>query len=139
MIAPVAGYWYVRGWTALQFPESLFVIVGFTTLVWLTVTFLTRPTDEAILVSFYRRVHPGGMLWKRIALLAPEVRGDEGLGRLVVDWLAGVVLIYATLFGTGKLLLGEPYTGLAFIGVAGLAGWLIIRDLARRGWTTLSR
>jgi solute:Na+ symporter, SSS family len=137
MVAPFAGYWYVRTYTSLHFPESLFVIVGWTTAVWFTATYLTRPTDDATLVSFYRRVHPGGRLWKRIALLAPEVKGDSGLGRLAVDWLAGVALIYTVLFGTGKLILGEVVTGLAFFAVAGLAGWLIYRDLARQGWKAL--
>ena len=139
MLAPFIGYWYVKTFTALHFPESLFVIVGFTTVSWLVVTFLTRPTDEATLVAFYTRVHPGGILWKRIAVLVPKVKGDEGLSRLAVDWLAGVVLVYMTLFGAGKILLGETLTGLAFLAVAALAGWLIYRDLTRRGWQSLSR
>jgi SSS family solute:Na+ symporter len=139
MLAPFVGYWYVRTYTALQFPESLFVIVGWTTIVWIAVTYMTRPTAEATLVAFYRRVHPGGRLWKPIAAITPDVRGDEGLGRLVVDWLAGVVLIYTALFGTGKVLLGETAAGLLFLAVSGIAGWIIYRNLAKQGWKGLSR
>jgi solute:Na+ symporter, SSS family len=139
MVAPFAGYWYVRTFTALQFPESLFAIVGWTTVAWLTATFLTRPTAEATLVAFFRRVHPGGILWKRIAVLAPDVQGDEGLGRLAVDWLAGVVLIYTALFGTGKLLLGETLEGVLFLAAAAGAGWLIYHNLARQGWKGIGR
>jgi SSS family solute:Na+ symporter len=139
MLAPFAGYWYVRTFTSLRFPESLFAIVGWTTVAWFAVTFMTRPTAESTLVAFYRRVHPGGRLWKRIAVLAPDVRGDEGLGRLAVDWLAGVVLIYTALFGTGKLLLGETAAGLLFLAVSVGAGWLIYHNLAKQGWKGLSR
>jgi len=138
MVAPFVGYWYVRN-MVIPFPESLFVIVAFTTASWLVVTFMTRPTEEATLVAFYRRVHPGGVLWKPIANKAPDVQGDSGFGHLMIDWLAGVAMVYMTLFGTGKLLLGEIEVGLIFFAVALLAGWIIYRDLSRRGWGAVSR
>lgn len=139
MIAPFFGYWFVKDVASIQFPESLFVIVSFTTLSWLTVTFLTRPTDEQTLVAFYRRIHPGGVLWKPIAAKAPEVRADSGLAGMAVNWLSGVALVYMTLFGTGKLLLGETTAGLGFFVLALFAGWVIYRDLSRRGWETVGR
>ncbi|MFN0159572.1 MAG: sodium:solute symporter family protein [Bacteroidota bacterium] len=139
MIAPFIGYWFVSTQTEIRFPESLFIIVGFTTACWLVVTYLTKPTDEATLFAFYRRVHPGGALWKPIADKLPDVKGDSGFGSLIVDWLAGVVLVYMTLFGTGKLLLGDTMMGLLFFAVAFVAGWLIYRDLSRRGWGTVSQ
>lgn len=139
MIAPVIAYAVVQSWTPLRFPESLFLIVAFTTAAWLAVTFLTRPTEETRLRAFYARVHPGGRLWKRIAEKMPEVKGDEGLGGLALTWLAGVALVYTTLFGTGKILLGEPLAGAGFLAAGAAAGWLIYRDLARRGWTAVGR
>jgi len=55
----------------------------------------------------------------------------------LLDWIAGCVLIYGILFGTGKLLLGETATGVALV-AAGLAGGAIIYwDLNRRGWSAL--
>jgi hypothetical protein len=128
MLAPAAGSLALRMFTDLRFPESLFVIVGFTTVVWLTVTFLTPPTDTATLVRFFRRVHPGGPGWAPIARLTPETPGDSGTGGLLLDWLAGVVLVYTTLFGTGKLLLGEPWAGTAYLAwAAGAAVLLAVR------------
>lgn len=47
--------------TPIVFPESLFYIAGFTTVVWIVVTFFTKPVDSAHLKNFYRRIHPGGM------------------------------------------------------------------------------
>lgn len=121
------------GWWSVAFPESLFVLVGVTTAGWLAATYLSAPTDEETLKAFYRRVHPGGPGWRRIARLVPEVRPDTGLGWLLVDWIAGVVLVYGVLFGTGKLIFGFTVEGLLGLGVAAVAGALLWYDLARRG------
>jgi SSS family solute:Na+ symporter len=139
MIAPFVGYGWVRFSTSVKFPESLFLIVSFTTVTWLVVTLLTKPTEESVLIAFYRRVHPGGIFWKRIAAKVPEVRGDTGLGLLLLDWVAGIVLIYSSLFGTGKLIFGETGNAALLYGVALVAGWVIYRDLSARGWGQVSR
>ncbi|MBI4535817.1 MAG: Na+:solute symporter [Ignavibacteriae bacterium] len=139
MVAPFLGYWFVKYHTQVEFPQSLFAIVGFTTISWFVVTFLTRPTHESTLIAFYRRTHPGGVFWKPIAEKVPEVRGDSGFVRLGLDWIAGVVLVYMTLFGTGKLLLGEYDSGFVFLAIAFAAGWTIYSDLSKRGWGTVGR
>jgi len=89
-------------------------------------------------VAFYRRVHPGGPGWTRIAQLAggPD---PEPLSGLVVDWIAGCVLIYATLFGAGTLLLTSVAAALPYLAAAAVAAAVIYRDLARRGWETVTR
>jgi SSS family solute:Na+ symporter len=137
MVAPFIGYAVVRA-QGIPFPESLFLIVAFTTLCWLVATYLTPPTDEHTLLAFYRRVHPGGVLWKPIANKLPEVKGDAGFGALFMDWIAGVVLVYTTLFGTGKILFGDYLAGGLLYGIALAAGWLIYADLSKRGWHTVS-
>ena len=38
----------------------------FTTLVWLVVTFLTKPCDEGVLIKFYEKTKPGGPGWKNV-------------------------------------------------------------------------
>ena len=72
-----------------------------------------------------------------MARLAPEVKpAGDGLANLL-DWIAGCMLIYGVLFGTGKLLLHETGPGLALLamGAAGMA--IIYRDLSRRGWSAV--
>jgi hypothetical protein len=59
------------------------------------------------------------------------VEPDSGLGRLALDWLAGVVLIYSTLFGTGYLILGWTVWGLACGAVALSAAVYLWQDLQR--------
>jgi hypothetical protein len=58
------------------------------------------------------------------------VKGDSGYGRLLRDWLCGVILVYSVLFGVGKILLLHTGEGLIFLAVAGAAAWVIWRDLA---------
>jgi solute:Na+ symporter, SSS family len=134
MIAPVLAYSYIRLRTHITFPESLYYICLFATLSWLLVTFVTPPTDIETLKRFYRRVHPGGILWKPIAVLMPEVKGTTGYGKMFLDWLAGIILVYAFLFGTGKVLFGFWGQGALLFGLGIAAGAYLWRDLGRITW-----
>jgi solute:Na+ symporter, SSS family len=121
----------------VDFAWLMIVTVAITTVVWLAVTFMTPPEPEDVLVKFYRRTRPSGAGWRPMARLAPEVKpAGDGLANLL-DWIAGCMLIYGVLFGTGKLLLHETGPGLALLamGAAGMA--IIYRDLSRRGWSAV--
>jgi hypothetical protein len=105
--------------------------------VWLAVTFLTRPEPDETLVAFYRRTRPSVAGWGPVAAKAPDVRASaDGLANLV-DWIAGCVLIYGVLFGVGKLLLHEPIPGLLLLALGAVGGAVIYRDLSRRGWQSV--
>ena len=136
MVAPFVAYGGVKLFTSIQFPDSLFLIVGFTTLCWVVVTFLAPPTDAETLKRFFERVHPGGF-WKPVAAQLPHVKPDSGLKSLFVDWAAGVVLVYAMLFGIGKLILGEYWSAILFFIAAALSGTLLYYHISRIGWKTI--
>jgi len=120
-----------------DFAWIMIITVAITTVVWLTVTFLTAPETRETLVAFYRRTRPSRAGWRPIAALAPEVPvSSDGL-RNLLDWVAGCGLIYGVLFGVGKLLLKETGIGLLLLGLGLLAGAVIYWDLSRRGWTTV--
>ena len=120
-----------------DFAIIMLITVGLTSVVWLTVTFLTRPESDATLVAFFRRTHPGILGWRRIAALAPDVRPDAGGARNLIDWIAGCALVYGILFGVGKLLLHEAGAGIPLLMMAAVAGVVIYADLSRRGWETV--
>ncbi len=120
------------------FGKNLVLTVAVTTLVWLGATFLTEPEPETKLLQFYRRVRPGVAGWKHIAKLAPEVAPTEDGWYNLMDWALGCIMVYMTLFGIGKLLLGSSGIGVLFLTIAGLSGYAIYWDLSRRGWETLS-
>ena len=60
----------------------------------------------------------------------------DGLYNLL-DWVAGCVLVYMTLFEAGKIIFGDTAQGIVFLIVAVVAGWIIYWDLNRRGWKTV--
>ena len=137
MVTPLLVYGGFRVFTNIEFPESLFWIVGITTVVWLAVTFITKPVDEAKLKDFYRRVHPGGKGWKKISDKLPEVQSDSHYATMFINWLSGIVLVYMMLFGVGKLILGQTGEGFVFVAIGLLAGAAIYRNLSRQGFGSL--
>ncbi len=121
----------------ILFPYSLFIIVPGTTLVWVVVTFLTKPTSEEVLFSFYRKIHPGGLMWKKISSKLPDVESDSGFFRLFINWLIGVILVYSILFGTGKLILGEITAFMVYFIIAAISVSIIYINLSKIGWKTV--
>jgi SSS family solute:Na+ symporter len=97
----------------------LLITVGVTTVVWITATMMTQPEPAAVLESFYKRVRPGGPGWKEISGKLGYGTEQIAGGRLAwVNWLAGVVAVYASLFGIGKIVFGEWALGLGMLAVA---------------------
>ena len=79
---------------------------------WLVVTFATKPEPEAVLEAFYKRVRPGGPGWLRVSTKLGYGREEIPGGRWAwANWLAGVIAVYATLFGIGKIVFGEWLAG----------------------------
>ena len=137
MIAPFLAYAWIVLFTEFAFPSSLYIIVLFTIVSSLVATFLTPPTDRERLMAFYSTTKVGGVLWKKISDRLPEVASDSGFLRLFADWAAGIILVYSILFGTGKLIFGDPVQTVAYFAVALLAGLFIYTDLNRSGWNNL--
>ena len=120
-----------------DFAWQIIITVACSTVTWLAVTGLTAPESEATLLAFYRRVRPGAALWGPIAAKATDVvPKKDGLNNLL-DWAAGCVMVYATLFGVGDILFGRTQAGLGLLALAVAAGFVIYVDLNRRGWKTV--
>jgi hypothetical protein len=107
------------------------ITVAATTVVWIAVTFITKPESEATLSRFYARVRPSGAGWAPIARLVPGGSEDR-LGIALIDWFAGLGLVYGTLFGIGRIVLGDLVQGLAWCVLAIACGAVIARTLTRR-------
>jgi Na+/proline symporter len=104
----------------------MLITVTLSTIIWVSVTYATAPEPESKLESFYERVRPGGPGWRRISdRLGYGGEQIPGGALAWVNWLAGIIAVYATLFGIGKLVFGETMTGLIMLVVAGLAfAWI---------------
>lgn len=128
IILPFVKYW------GISFPESLFYLTGITTVVWIVVTYLTKPTDEKVLISFYKLVHPGGKFWKPISDKLPDVKSDTGFGSMFLNWLFGVVLVYSMLFGIGSFILSDFMNASIFLVLGIISVFMIYRNLNKIGW-----
>ena len=118
----------------IVFPLSLFITVGSTTVVWLAVTLLTPPTDEGVLLAFYRKAQPGGALWRpferRTGISAPSMPFLP----MFASWATGIVFVYSVLFGCGKLLFGTGAETVAWFSlsiVSGIVLFFLVRSTTR--------
>ncbi len=117
----------------------MIITVAVTTVVWLVVTFATPPEPEEVLASFYRRVRPGGPGWARVSRRLGYGRESIPGGALAwTNWVAGIIAVYATLFGIGKLVFGEITSGIVLLAVA-LAAFLWIARSFREEEAELAR
>lgn len=105
-IAPFFAFTMVHFYTDFVFPNSLFITVSFTTVMWLIATFLTQPTDLQALKKFYRRVQPEGA-WQPVVNSLGVVPKKSQLLQLFMCWLLGIGLGYACLFALGKLIFAD--------------------------------
>ena len=97
---------------------QLLLGVGLTTVVWFGVTMATRPTETAVLQSFYDRVRPFARGWRRVVETQAGEPGSATAALLA--WMLGCAAVYAALFGTGMALYGR-FGAAAVLGIGALA------------------
>ena len=117
------------GWVDIPAEQSylkLVYSVSITTVGWLLVTFLTQPEKDEILLSFYRKVQPASLGWKKVLDRYPAEKQEKGrLGMEIGLMLVGTVMVYAALFSTGFFVYGEIAQGV-IAGAVAVAGGLFI-------------
>ncbi|MFI5244079.1 MAG: sodium:solute symporter family protein [Gemmatimonadales bacterium] len=132
-VVSVLGFLYIKPRFAADDPNALatmmLVTVACSTVVWLAVTFFTQPEPDATLDAFYRRVRPGGPGWAAVSARLGFGREPIPGGALAwTNWIAGIVAVYATLFGIGKIIFGYTGTGLAMLALAAASFYWISRS-----------
>ncbi|MCB0665132.1 MAG: Na+:solute symporter [Saprospiraceae bacterium] len=110
------------------------LIVMITTIIWLSVTFLTQPESSETLRNFYRRIQPGGRGWKKVidgarmdGVDIVDAKAKWTLPSGILAMLAGTVLIYSLLFATGKFLFGQTSIAAILFVVAIISAWILVR------------
>jgi SSS family solute:Na+ symporter len=132
-VISLLGFAFIKPRFAANDPNAtatvMLVTVACSTAVWLAVTFLTRPEPDAVLDAFYRRVRPGGPGWATVSTRLGFGREAIPGGALAwTNWIAGIVAVYATLFGIGKVIFGYTGAGLGMLAVAAAAFYWISRS-----------
>src|SRR6266403_475246 len=130
--------WPLFGGSApVAFAKTTLATTGVTTAVWVLVTLLTPAEPDDVLLNFYRKVRPHVTGWRRIAALAPELPQTRDLGRNLLAWALGCAMVYAALFGVGKLCFGQVGAGTTLLGLAAVCGLLLYRDITQRVGATI--
>jgi Na+/proline symporter len=110
---------------------SIILIVAFTTVVWLAVTFLTRPDEKDKLLSFYQKVRPGGF-WGPVARL--HGRSYRLQAYPFLGWGLAFMMILLFLFGLGKLIFMSWSHGMMYIAAGAVAAFLLWKIIGKIDW-----
>jgi Na+/proline symporter len=147
-------WWRINAWSEIAAMVSSFLIaIGFhlagkaghpvpahlsligsvilTTLIWVTVTLLTSPSDPERLAEFYRLVRPAGPGWRPIQAATGLAPATDSLPQALLGWCLGVAFVYAALFGTGSFLYGKTPQALAWVAVFVVSGVGLLRIVPR--------
>ncbi|HLR33489.1 MAG TPA: sodium:solute symporter family protein [Fodinibius sp.] len=113
--------------------EEIIIGVVLTTIGWVSVTYLIRPTSQKTLLHFYEVARPGGPGWQKVLDIAEKagkevnVYKDEAwrVPQGIYCMVLGSVAIYAALFATGYWIYGNWILA-AFITVVGLVASVLL-------------
>jgi Na+/proline symporter/dTDP-glucose pyrophosphorylase len=114
-------------------PIPLLTTVGVTTVVWISVTLLTRPADHATLLRFYELTRPSGPGWNAIRAESKITASPDSLPQMMLGWTSGVMFVYAGLFGTGSLIYGRTLQASIWL-FAFLVSGVVLMQVVRRIW-----
>jgi Na+/proline symporter len=116
----------------LDSTEKLLYGVGLTTVSWMVVTLVTRPTDTAVLAEFYNLVRPYGRGWQPFRRRAEQqqISIEASTDNFTIDlalMLLGVLFVYSSLFGTGFLIYGNTVGALTLGSLALISGVAVFK------------
>jgi hypothetical protein len=113
-----------------KFPMIVFI----TTIVWISVTLLTKQEDKKVLQDFYLRIQPGGPGWKKVIDSAKmeniDIVTSNGAWSVpsgIIAMLLGCVLIYSCLFATGYWIYADFSSAIILTITAIISGVMLIR------------
>jgi len=129
---------FMRFVPALNTSEDMYAVrlminIVISTIIWVTVTFLTKPENEEHLTRFYKRVAPGGW-WGPIAKKHPEVHGLHVGVMETTNLFLGIACIFMALFGVGWIVLGFPLRGSILLGGSIILGVIMFRLISQMDW-----
>ncbi|MCW8982231.1 sodium:solute symporter family protein [Altibacter sp.] len=121
----------------LEDHEKLVIGVGITTVSWIAVTLLTRPTDTKTLATFYNAITPYGKGWQPFKKIAEEKNiplktTTDVFTRDLASMLLGILFVYVSLFATGYVIYGNTIGAAVLIIIAGVSAFLIFKLWKRK-------
>ena len=114
---------YLFGSNKGLFPDWLEypLVVLFTSIIWIGVTYMTQPESDEVLRRFYKKIQPGGPGWVKVINKAKKDKvklykkdSSWNVPSGILAMLLGCGLIYSTMFATGYWIYGQYIPASAF-------------------------
>lgn len=139
VVAVFFEFGYSRlGFEPLAGHVQLMASVGVTTVIWLVVTLVTKPTDEARLKDFYQKIRPSGPGWNQVkqslsadGIVVEEAAAKDSIANGVLNFFVGSVSVYACLFGLGYWVYGSVGVGVGLLAVGGTGIGFLLKRIGR--------
>lgn len=113
-------FWLYRTWYSAEnnwlfFGQKLLTTVALTTVVWVIVTLLTKPTDMDKLKQFYSLVRPSGPGWRHVRRQMENPPPIESGWMQFGVWLSAVLFVLGAISATAMWLKGETALTLVWV------------------------
>jgi Na+/proline symporter len=118
------------GFEAISGHWQLILGVGITTIAWVAVTLITRPTDTNTLIRFYELVNPAGNGWKKIAKMTTSEKSKAVASSLPLEILAmliGCLTVYSALFAVGYWIYSNYIPAFILTAVVGIGAFSLFQ------------
>tara|TARA_R110000787_G_scaffold108621_5_gene217074 strand:+ start:18177 stop:20012 length:1836 start_codon:yes stop_codon:yes gene_type:complete len=109
------------------------LVVLITTVVWVVVTFLTKPEKDEKLREFYKQTTPGGPGWKKVLntfkdkeFIEKENTKEWSVPSGILAMVLGCILVYSCMFATGNILYGNYNIAIGLIVLIIISSILLI-------------
>ena len=114
--------------TYAKFP----MVVLITSIIWIVVTFMTKPETNKTLFDFYEKIQPGGPGWKKTIEDAKsenqEIVTDKqpwSVPSGILAMILAMILIYSAMFATGYWIYGDYNWAIALSLIVVVSGFLL--------------
>jgi len=124
MIAAMFGAIY-SNYMGFNFSGGMIFTTGFSTVVWLIATFITKPESDETLERFYAKVTPMGN-WKRFS--GGKKSPDQLLPSLI-NIILSIASIFGFLFGLGQIFFGNILFGISCLIIGCVLVWAVVRKI----------
>jgi SSS family solute:Na+ symporter len=113
-----------------QFP----LVVLITTIIWVSVTYLTQPETKETLFNFYKKIQPGGPGWQKTLNEAAadniEIVTDRQPWNVpsgILAMLVAMIFIYSIMFATGYWIYGDYNYAIPLTVTVLVSGFILTR------------
>ena len=123
------------GFEVIPAEFQLIIGVTITTIIWVSVTFLTPAENKKTLQEFYRKIQPGGLGWKKVVEQAKKdginIEGEKAAWDVptgILCMVIGSVAIYSFLFSAGYFLYKDFKIAFILLGISIISLYFLNRS-----------